>query len=428
MTDTRKGLADTEFSAQAELCAIGSMMLSQKAIKEVRSMIDEDDFYVPAHKTIFKAICWLDDNKTAVDFVTLENRLKDMAEGTMTALDAVGGIDYLVQAAESVPSASSSSHYAAIVREKWALRVAASGSRDVFNMVRDGATSSDIASQLVAVARQIAGRATGEKAKELRDVPIDGGDRGIKFGFPSIERGVTCRGLPCGQLAVVKAKTGVGKTPMLTQMAINAVREGHRVCYATFADLTPTQWKRRVMKFLTGHVAPETLESAVDWESALETVNDPFGEGAIMVYDGQSSKEAGQIETFVPWLEAEHAVQPFGLVLVDYLQKVRVKDPKASPFERVTVVGDELDQLAKRLGDACALAVGSQVTAVGDTNRTRYGTEVENDSGLLIEIVRELGAEETEILLQKNRFGDPFKVTGVTFDKSRLVFIDPRKK
>ena len=415
-----------EYSEQAEGCALGTMMLSTRAIKEVRSILVKDDFYVPAHQTIFDAVCWLDDHGKAVDFVTLKERLSDMSDGIHTAIDSVGGIDYLIQIAESVPSATNAAYYAAIVREKWALRAAASGSRKVFEMVREGTSSSEVASHLVSIAREIAGRSTGEKARMLKDVPIEGGDRGIKFGFPSIERGITCRGLPCGQVTVVKAKTSVGKTPMLTQMAINAARNGHRVCYATFADLTPTQWKRRVMKFLTGQVAPVTLESMTDWDEALKTVNDPYGEGSIMVYDGQSSREAGQIESFVPWLEAEHQNEPFGLVAVDYIQKVRTRDQKMSPFERVTVVGDELDQLAKRLGDACAMAIGSQVTTVGETNRSRYGTEVENDAGLLLEIIRELGAEATEIHIQKNRFGEPFKVTNVTFDKEHLVFVDPR--
>ena len=104
-------------SVEAEMSAIGAMLLSERAATEISEILTDEEFYVPAHREIFKAIKQLLLNSKPIDFVTLQDELI-----VREKLDEVGGIDYLVQIAESVPSAANATYYAGIVQDKSTLR------------------------------------------------------------------------------------------------------------------------------------------------------------------------------------------------------------------------------------------------------------------------------------------------------------------
>jgi len=104
-------------SLEAEMSTLGSMMLSERAAEEIVTILEDSDFYRPAHREIFRAIRQLVNNSKPIDGVTLRNELLDREK-----LGEVGGEDYLIQIAEYVPSAANATHYAQIVLDKSTLR------------------------------------------------------------------------------------------------------------------------------------------------------------------------------------------------------------------------------------------------------------------------------------------------------------------
>ena len=103
---------------EAETSLLGSMLIDPKAIGDVLMVVRAgDDFYKPANGAIFEAMTKLYDTSATLDLVQLNQVLAD--QGT---LDAVGGLDYLVELANAVPTASNAVHYARLVREKAAIR------------------------------------------------------------------------------------------------------------------------------------------------------------------------------------------------------------------------------------------------------------------------------------------------------------------
>lgn len=95
---------------EAEMAALGSMLLGERGVDAVLSQLNQDDFYSPAHQEIYAACYAIVASGRAVDLITLRNELSQ--RGT---LDRVGGVDYLIQVAESVATPSHASHYAGIV-------------------------------------------------------------------------------------------------------------------------------------------------------------------------------------------------------------------------------------------------------------------------------------------------------------------------
>ena len=102
---------------EAERSVLGSMILSSKAAAEISALLDDSDFYRPAHKLVFGAIKTMQAVGRPVDLVTLKNELLQREQ-----LYDAGGEDYLIQIAEFVPSAANARHYASIVMEKAVMR------------------------------------------------------------------------------------------------------------------------------------------------------------------------------------------------------------------------------------------------------------------------------------------------------------------
>jgi replicative DNA helicase len=92
----------------------------------------KEAFYDLRHQTIYEALTTMFDTREAIDIITLQQRLKDKG-----LLDQIGGIPYLSQLQDAVPSAANLSYYLDIVREKFLLRKMISVCTEVVGRVYD---------------------------------------------------------------------------------------------------------------------------------------------------------------------------------------------------------------------------------------------------------------------------------------------------
>ena len=99
-------------SAEAEESVLGSVLLSSEAANIALEKLQPEDFYIPAHQSIFEAIVALFDNNQPIDAVTVSESLRKL-----DALDRSGGPSYLAQLLDAVPTASNIEHYTGIVEE-----------------------------------------------------------------------------------------------------------------------------------------------------------------------------------------------------------------------------------------------------------------------------------------------------------------------
>jgi replicative DNA helicase len=202
---------------EAEESVLGSMLLSKDAIAEVLELLREDDFYRPAHRTVFRSVLELYGHGDAVDAVTVQEELRRSG-----ALADIGGAPFLHTLVASVPTAANAGYYARIVKEAGVLRrLIDAGTQIVqlgFETPQDTEAAVDQAESLVYQVAQ--GRVT-EDYHSLRDVlttTLEAIERlhedhreitGVPTGFPDLDR--LTSGLQPANLVIVAARPAVGK-------------------------------------------------------------------------------------------------------------------------------------------------------------------------------------------------------------------------
>ena len=98
---------------EAEQSVIGAIFLEPQALITASEILIPEDFYRIAHQKIFQTMLDLSDKGKAIDVVTVTEELSVKKE-----LEDVGGLSYLMEFANAVPTAANISHYAKIVEEK----------------------------------------------------------------------------------------------------------------------------------------------------------------------------------------------------------------------------------------------------------------------------------------------------------------------
>lgn len=101
-------------AVEAEMSLLGSMILDSHVIGEVEQILSgPSDFYETRHAVLYEVLVGLHQEGQRIDLVLLRQRLSDKG-----LLQQVGGVEYLLQLSESVPSAVGAPAYAKIVRDK----------------------------------------------------------------------------------------------------------------------------------------------------------------------------------------------------------------------------------------------------------------------------------------------------------------------
>jgi len=410
---------------EAERCVIGAMLLNGRVAGRIAATLPAEAFYIPAHRAIFSAACRLVSEGKEPDLLLLKNKLME-AE----ALEESGGVEYLIQIAEGVPSASNGEHYAAVVREHWALRQLQAAGEAIPAIVADPDKSlGEKRDAAIAAVEAVQAPQPGESAfRSVALVNLPGVVEGVTSGIPRIDK-ATGAGFPLGQLSIVSAYHKGGKTILGTQAcraaATVGANEGWGVVYATFADLNPEGLKARMFRQCSGRNWPQ---DTYDQEilTALEGLPIEFYDGR---KSGRSIRDfarnmAWRLESAKPW--------PIKAVIVDYAQKVWAP---GNIFERNQAVSEGLDNLAQDYGIAVVALSQISGQVKGDTTSdiaTKGGRSLEEDAGLVIRLLstEEEGIDERgnpvtkisrSIDIPYNRFG-PADTFAAVIDKQKLTF------
>ncbi|GAA5123913.1 replicative DNA helicase [Pseudonocardia adelaidensis] len=213
----------------AEQSVLGGMLLSKDAIADVVEILRPDDFYRPAHQTVYDCILDLYGRGEPADAVTVSAELQRRGE-----LIRLGGAPYLHTLIATVPTAANAAYYAEIVAEKAILRrLVEAGTRIVQLGYHgaDGAEVNDVVDRAQAAIYEVTERSTSEDfvpLEELLQPTMDEIDAiasrgGVALGVPTgfADLDAVTNGLHAGQMIVVAARPGLGKalaldTPLAT--------------------------------------------------------------------------------------------------------------------------------------------------------------------------------------------------------------------
>ena len=222
-------------SIDAEESVLGAVLLSSDAANVALEKLHPEDFYKPSHQQIFEIIQQLFDANEPIDAVTVSEGLR--RDGS---LDRMGGIDFLTNLVDSVPSTSNVEYYAGIVEEH-ALRrrlMKVGGNIGVIagEMTEPIAQVVDKAEQAVfAVAERQVGDGLQaiddllgpaiEKAEELQRSGST--VTGISTGFRDLDKKLA--GLHPTNLIIIASRPGMGKSALALNMSQNVALNGNSV-------------------------------------------------------------------------------------------------------------------------------------------------------------------------------------------------------
>ncbi|GAY11135.1 replicative DNA helicase [Pseudonocardia sp. N23] len=203
----------------AEQSVLGGMLLSKDAIADVVEVLRPDDFYRPAHQTVYDCILDLYGRGEPADAVTVSAELQRRGE-----LIRLGGAPYLHTLIATVPTAANAAYYAEIVSEKAILRRLVEAGTRIVQLGYHGADGSDVdevVDRAQAAIYEVTERTTSEDytaLEELLQPTMDEIDAiasrgGVALGVPTgfVDLDAITNGLHPGQMVVVAARPGLGK-------------------------------------------------------------------------------------------------------------------------------------------------------------------------------------------------------------------------
>lgn len=340
------------FSTEAEQSVLGAMFLDRQCIPNVLKHIKANDFYSPRNRELFEAILDLYNRGLPIDIVTLKERL--VLRGTF---ETVGGIRFIMDVANFVPTTENAEYYAKVVEEKSVLRRLIKSLGDITEECYRG--TDELNTIIAAAQTKIQDISEGRDTSELEHIGryvrdsidrIDAISKGneenvIKTGFIDVDKRTA--GLHNGNLIFIAARPGIGKSSFMLNIAHNvAVHE--KVPVAIFSlEMQGIEIANRMLSS-SSQVSMESIKRGdikdKDWDALSRAVS-VLSDAPIYV-DDTSLIDIEEITRKCRKLKHERGL---GLVCIDYLQLMKGNRRDGNRQLEISEISRSLKILAKNL-------------------------------------------------------------------------------
>lgn len=429
-------------SPEAEKSLLGSLMLDKNAIFRIADFIEPEDFYNRAHQEIYRAIAEIFQKGEPIDILSVSGRLKDKK-----LLEEVGGMAFLTDLINSVPTAAHAFNYAKIVHRKRILRDLISASQDIGKLGYQESESIDAIldkaeKRIFSIAQKnlsqrfVPVKESLEEAFERIDSlsKRESGLRGISTGFVDLDN--VLAGFQKSDLIILAARPSLGKSSLALNFALHIATK-EKVPVGIFSlEMSNDQIVDRLIasvsgvdlwRLRTGRLSAEGEDNDFDRiRQALGVLSE-----APIYTDDAASPTVLQMKAMCRRLQAEKGL---GLVIVDYLQLMEPLDPRASPVQQVSENSRALKALAKELNipvlvvSQLSRAVEQRSPQIPRLSDLRQSGTIEQDADVVLFIYREdkYRAETprkgiADIIIAKHRNGPVGRVE-LYFDERSVTF------
>ena len=409
----------------AERSLLGSMLISSDVCQTVLSLASKDDFYLDSHRILFEAMQNIYADNSPVDVTTLTSYLIDKK-----LLDKTGGVEYLLELSESVPTTSHSEHYLKRLNEKALLRRLIKESTEIIEKAYGDVENindfiGEVEKDFLNVTRdRNAGEFQNVKSviQKVTDRLVmlqkaDGKISGVKTGYYDLDK--LTSGFQKGDLIILAARPSVGKTAFALNVAYNVSYKSDEAVAIFSLEMPAEQLIQRII-CSAGSLKAESLRSG----SILKESSERYYAAADKVskcnlyIDDTSGIRVGEIAAKCRRLKREQGLK---MIVIDYLQLISgPANSRESRQQEVSDISRQLKMIARELEvPVLALSQLSRSVEKRDNKRPvlsdlRESGAIEQDADIVSFIHREdyqdpkkeaetQGA--TDIIIAKHRNG-----------------------
>ncbi len=393
---------------EAEKSVLAACILNSDVLEEILIKLKPEDFFRPAHKIIFESIVNLNSRRIPIDQISLADNLNAIGQ-----LDIIGGRSYIVDLADNTFALTNWSNHADIVKRTSMLRQLIFASADITALAYNAPDDLD---EVVEEAERTLFRVTEKRVsssfvkmdalltdafEELTQLAERGSHMaGVATGFKDVDN--LFHGLRGGDLIILAARPGVGKTSFALNIAVEAAKKGTSVAFFSL-EMSAGQLVQRILcaearvnlsKIRSGNI------SEGDWGQIADASN-RLAKLDLYIDD---SPGLSILEARAKARRELRAAQGNGLVVVDYLQLMQPPSTRRDGNRAVEVgeISRGLKILAKEM-DMPVLALSQLSRAVEMRGKKRpqlsdlrESGSIEQDADIVMFIDRSMDESEAE--------------------------------
>jgi replicative DNA helicase len=390
----------------AEQSVLGSMLIDKTAISQAAETLNAEDFYRDSHKVIFSAIKDLYQKDTPIDMITLIDYLRSTDK-----LDVAGGITYITEISNSVPSTANLNSYIQIVGDKSILRKLIRSSTEIiessYNKQDDVDSVVDLAEKKIFNLSQQKNTSDFEPMNAVLErgfLEIErlfnnkGETTGIPSGFKDLDDKTS--GFQKGDMVLIAARPSMGKTTFVLNLAqFAALRAGKSIAVFSL-EMSKEQLAYKLLcaeanvdmlKLRTGNLEDR------DWEN-IARASGPLAAAKIFI-DDTAGISVMEMRSKCRRLKLEHGID---MIVIDYLQLMSGSNPDNRQQE-VSEISRSIKAIAKEM--QCPVIALSQLSRAPEQRADhrpmlsdlRESGSIEQDADLVMFLYRdEYYNKETE--------------------------------
>ena len=339
---------------EAEQAIIGSMLTDKDAVISAIEVLKKEDFYREDNKAIYEAILNLYNRSEPVDIITVKAELESMGK-----FEQVGGLEYLAELPEKVPTTANASKYIRIVEEKATLRRLIKTANEIIELGYNPAEEvEDIMESAEKKIFEIMQDKNQKGYAPLKDVLVESFNQleelynrkqhitGVPSGF--VELDYRTAGFHGSELILIAARPAMGKTAFALNIATNAAVHSQTPVAIFSLEMSKEQLVNRILcseamvdsnKVRTGKLEEE------DWTKLASSIG-PLSEAEIYI-DDTPGISITEIRAKCRKLKLEKNI---GMVVIDYLQLIQGSGRRnGSREQEISEISRSLKILAKEL-------------------------------------------------------------------------------
>ena len=339
------------FSIEAEQAVLGAIIIKPDVFDQIGGMLSSHDFYLEDHKVIFNALTKMYSQNKVIDTITLVNSLSEH-----NGRDKESSIQYISLIAESVPVLANVKEYAKIIKDKSILRSLIEACTEISTEAYE--EESPVRNIVDAAQQRIFDISNGNETKEFRHIrdilqnvyqelellsSNKGAVSGTKTGFSGLDKYLIQMGK--GDLVIVGARPGMGKTSFAMNIATNVAKNTHKSVCIFSLEMSGEQLVTRILSsealvnsynLRSGQLTPD------DWENIAGVISTLSGCDIYVDDTSQitSTEMKGKLRR----------IPNLGLVVIDYIGLMQSTSKSDNRAQQVGEISRDLKIMAKEFG------------------------------------------------------------------------------